>query len=61
MPIPELIEEEEYQPHGAEIAERVALFKSQELINWFESMSVTEQETAYNLYTYPMPQKGEDE
>lgn len=58
MPIPI---EDDYQPHGAEIAERVALFKSQELINWFESMSVIEQETAYNLYTYPMPQKGEEE
>ena len=49
MPIPELNKEEEYQPHGVEIAERVALFKSQELINWFESMSVVEQENAYNL------------
>ena len=58
MPIPI---EDDYQPHGAEIAERVALFKSQELVNWFESMSVIEQETAYNLYTYPMPQKGEEE
>ena len=58
MPIPI---EDDYEPHGAQITERVALFKSQELINWFESMSVIEQETAYNLYTYPMPQQGEDE
>ena len=58
MPIPEIIEEEdpEYKPHGDDIAERVVLFKQTELENWFSSLSVVEQETAYCLYTYPKPE-----
>ena len=63
MPIPITIdeeepEEEEYQPHGDDIASRVLLFKQTELENWFCSMSIEEQETAYCLFTYPQP-KGD--
>jgi len=60
MPIPVTVEEEEpeeeYQPHGDDIAGRVVLFKQTELENWFCSMSVEEQETAYCLFTYPKPE-----
>ena len=59
MPIPTNVEEEpeeEYQPHGDDIAGRVVLFKQTELENWFCSMSVEEQETAYCLFTYPKPE-----
>ena len=43
MPIPITIdEEEEYQPHGDDIASRVLLFKQTELENWFCSMSIEE-------------------
>ena len=33
MPIPTTVEEEEYQPHGDDIASRVLLFKQTELEN----------------------------
>tara|TARA_R110000803_G_scaffold46065_3_gene96744 strand:- start:2180 stop:2380 length:201 start_codon:yes stop_codon:yes gene_type:complete len=59
MPIPVTVEDEpdeEYQPHGGDIAGRVVLFKQTELENWFCSMSVEEQETAYCLFTYPKPE-----
>ena len=62
MPIPVTVEdepEEEYQPHGEEIASRVLLYKQTELENWFSSLSVVEQETAYCLYTYPKPEEGD--
>ena len=46
MPIPVTVEEEEpeeeYQPHGDDIAGRVVLFK--------------QTETAYCLFTYPKPE-----
>ena len=59
MPIPVTVEDEpdeEYQPYGGDIAGRVVLFKQTELENWFCSMSVEEQETAYCLFTYPKPE-----
>ena len=62
MPIPVTVEdepEEEYQPHGEEIASRVLLYKQTELENWFSSLSIDEQETAYCLYTYPKPEEGD--
>ena len=62
MPIPVTVEDEpdeEYQPHGEEIASRVLLYKQTELENWFSSLSIDEQETAYCLYTYPKPEEGD--
>jgi hypothetical protein len=56
MPIPTTVEkepdEEEYTPHGEYIASRVLLFKQTDLENWFCSMSIEAQKTAYCLFTY---------